>query len=57
MYGWKLAMSLIQPKLHHRHIFSNDLQKYTQNAIAGLLGVKIERPPTNPEKETVAEPA
>ena len=27
MYGWKLAISWIQPQLHHCHIFSNGLYK------------------------------
>ena len=44
--GWKLAMSLIFPQLHHRHNNSNGLQRYTQKAIADLLGIQIVRPPT-----------
>ena len=41
-------MSLIQLHLHNPLIFSNGLQKYTQHAIAELLGFQIERPPRNP---------
>ena len=48
MYGCKLAMFLIQPQLHHLHIFSNGLQIYAQNAIAEHLGLKIERPRAPP---------
>lgn len=50
LVGWKLAMSLIIPQLHHRNISANGLRKHTQNAIAELLGIKIERPPSSPGK-------
>ena len=51
IYGWiKVGHVLDSPQLHNPHIFSNGLQKYTQHAIAELLGFKIERTPRNPGK-------
>ena len=44
-FGWEIAMSLIRPQLQYRHTHSNGLQKYTQQAIRNLLGIKVERPP------------
>ena len=50
-FGWEIAMSLIRPQLQHQHTDSNSLQKYTQQAIRNLLGIKVERPPSSPGKK------
>ena len=39
LFGWNSTISL-----------SNGLQKHTQNTIAEILGIKIERPSVSPEK-------
>ena len=50
LFGWNLAMQLISSHLRHRHEFSNHLRKFTQESIAELLGIKIERPLVSPGK-------
>ena len=50
-------MPLISLLLHHLRTSSKSLQKYTQNTMTEILGIKIERPHVSTEKKNDAEPA